>query len=400
MGLTAGAVPARVDAGIKAGLLDLLDHAAEHGGWSTARACRLLGLDPDRAVDWRARRSLERLADLPPGGGAVHGLLEVERTAIVDLFTGWGEIDRSHRKLAARGSRLELVHVAPSTIRRVLDAEGYVLQGPSPREPAVRAPWPDWIVWKPNSIWCYDFTHFTRAKSAAIAVMDVVSRRWLTTLVSAQESSTQVEVAFTDALLTEGLAERIDDRLLAQLRAGTVQPTDLDGPDADGVPVLIVMSDNGPQMRSHSTRQFMAACAIMQRFGRPEPRPTKPGSRACSGTSRPSGRTWRRSATPASSLWSSTACASSTTAFGCTPGSATSPPTTSTTAAARASAKPAATDCSPHAKPDRLPSTRKQGPLMIARRSWLGISSARCRKESDTPHTSKVSAARPPSSGR
>ena len=26
---------------------------------------------------------------------------------------------------------------------------------------------------------------------------------------------------------------------------------------------------NGPQMRSHSTKEFMAACAIMQRFGRP-----------------------------------------------------------------------------------------------------------------------------------
>ena len=269
MGLTAGAVPARVDAGVKAGLLDLLDHAAGHGGWSTARACRVLGLDPDRAADWRARRALDRLADAAPGGGAVHGLLEAERTAIVELFETWAGIDRSHRKLAARGSRLELVHVAPSTIRRVLHAEGYVLQGLSPREPAVRAPWPDWIVWKPNAIWCYDFTHFPRAKAAAVAVMDVVSRRWLSTLVSVEESSTQVEVAFTDALRAEGLADRIDARLLAQLRAGTVAPADLDGPDADGVPVLIVMSDNGPQMRSHSTREFMAACAIMQRFGRP-----------------------------------------------------------------------------------------------------------------------------------
>ena len=35
------------------------------------------------------------------------------------------------------------------------------------------------------------------------------------------------------------------------------------------MPVLIAMSDNGPQMRSHTTREFMAACAIMQRFGRP-----------------------------------------------------------------------------------------------------------------------------------
>ena len=33
--------------------------------------------------------------------------------------------------------------------------------------------------------------------------------------------------------------------------------------------MLVAMSDNGPQMGSHATRQFLAACAIMQRFGRP-----------------------------------------------------------------------------------------------------------------------------------
>ncbi len=86
----------------------------------------------------------------------------------------------------------------------------------------MRAPWPEWVAWKPNSIWCYDFTHFTRARRVAVAVMDVVSRRWLTTLVSAEETSTQVEVAFTDALRAEGLGSRLDARLLVQLRAGTV----------------------------------------------------------------------------------------------------------------------------------------------------------------------------------
>lgn len=268
MGLTAGAVPPRVDAGTKAGLLELIDHA-QRQGWSQSRSCGLLGLDPDRAAGWRERRTAGRLEDLPAGGGAVHGLLEHERTAIVALFEGWGEVDRSHRKLAARGSRLQLVHVAPSTVLRVLQAENLVLPGTPAREPVVRSPWPEWVVWKPNSIWCYDFTHFPRAKSAAIAVMDVVSRRWLTTLVSAEETSTQVEVAFLDALRTEGLQDRIDEQLLAKLRAGTITPADLDGPEADGVPVLIVMSDNGPQMRSHSTKEFMAACAIMQRFGRP-----------------------------------------------------------------------------------------------------------------------------------
>ena len=268
MGLTAGAVPPRVEAGIKAGLLTLIDHA-EGQGWSRSRSCRLLGLDPDRAAGWGQRRALDRLTDSPPGGGAVHGLLESERAAIVELFEGWAEVDRSHRKLAARGSRLELVHVAPSTVLRVLQAENLMLPGHPAREPLVRSPWPEWVVWKPNSIWCYDFTHFTHAKSAAIAVMDVVSRRWLTTLVSAEETSTQVEVAFLAALREEGLSDRIDQRLLAKLRAGTITAGDLDGPEADGVPVLIVMSDNGPQMRSHSTKEFMAACAIMQRFGRP-----------------------------------------------------------------------------------------------------------------------------------
>jgi len=268
LGLTAGPVPPRVDAPAKAGLLALVEHAVGRG-WSTAPACRLLGLDPDRAADWRQRAGLGRLGDALPGGGAVHGLLAGERAAIVELFEAWAGIDRSHRKLAARGSRLDLVHVSASTVRRVLTAEGLVLQGPVPREPAIRAPWPDWIEWKPGRVWCYDFTHFTRANRVAVAVLDVVSRRWLSTLVSAEETSSQIEAAFLAALDEEQLAERIDTRLLAALRAGTATAAELDGPDADGVPVLIAMSDNGPQMRSHTTREFMAACAIMQRFGRP-----------------------------------------------------------------------------------------------------------------------------------
>lgn len=39
------------------------------------------------------------------------------------------------------------------------------------------------------------------------------------------------------------------------------------GVDEDTRPVLLVVSDNGPQMASGSTRQFMALCAIDQHFG-------------------------------------------------------------------------------------------------------------------------------------
>lgn len=115
-------------------------------------------------------------------------------------------------------------------------------------------------------IWCDDFTHFTRANRVAVAVIDVVSRKWLATLVSAEETSTQVEACFLVALAETGLDELLDARLLEKLRTGATEVEDL---DHEQVPVLLAMSDSGPQMRSHTTREFMAACAIMQRFGRP-----------------------------------------------------------------------------------------------------------------------------------
>jgi len=66
-------------------------------------------------------------------------------------------------------------------VLRVLAAEGIALPGNPRRDPVPRAPWPDWLEWKPNRIWAYDFTHFTRAGRAAIAILDMVSRKWLTT---------------------------------------------------------------------------------------------------------------------------------------------------------------------------------------------------------------------------
>ena len=42
-------------------------------------------------------------------------------------------------------------------------------------------------------------------------VEDMVSRKWLATIVSAEETSTQVQLVFTDALEAEGLLEVPDD---------------------------------------------------------------------------------------------------------------------------------------------------------------------------------------------
>jgi putative transposase len=254
-----GRVPPRVDQATKAGLLALLEQATG-AGWTFRAACGVLELGEVRAFRWLGRRAAGELEDQAPGGSPMHGLLEEEVAEIVRLFEEWGEVDRSHRKLAHRGSYLERVWVSPASVRRVLEREGLRLP-PLPRPGrTIRKPFPDWVEYRPGSIWVFDTTHFTRAGVAATVIEDLVSRKWLAEIVSAEETSTQVQVVFTDALEREGLLE-----LVAARQDGLVDPT-VDDPAR---PVLLAMSDNGPQMTSGSTREFMALCAIHQHFGRP-----------------------------------------------------------------------------------------------------------------------------------
>jgi hypothetical protein len=69
-------------------------------------ACRVLDLPERRAYRWLDRRAGGRLDDKAPGGSPMHGLLPEEVAVILALFEEWGETDRSHRKLAHRGSYL------------------------------------------------------------------------------------------------------------------------------------------------------------------------------------------------------------------------------------------------------------------------------------------------------
>jgi transposase InsO family protein len=249
-----------VDAATKAALLGLIDDAVD-AGWTTRGACHTLELGEVRAHRWYARRARGRLADSSPGGSPMHAILPEEAAEILALFDEWGETDRSHRKLAHRGSYLGRIWVSPSTVRRVLHvADLHFRPLPRPGRSKKRA-FPDWVDYTPNSIWIYDTTHFTRAGMAVLIVEDLVSRKWITEIVSSEETSTQVELAFTAALEAEGILEAVD----ARHDDGLV---DLDLDD-EARPVLLAVSDNGPQMTSGSTREFMALCAIAQHFGRP-----------------------------------------------------------------------------------------------------------------------------------
>ncbi len=239
--------------------MELLD-AATDAGWSFAGACHELEVGERRAYRWMDRRDAGELADRAPGGSPLHGLLDDEVAEIVKLYHEWGEVDRSHRKLAHRGSYLERVWVSPSSVRRVLAAQGLHLYPPARPGSSIRQPFPEWVEYRPNQLWIYDTTHFPRARSALTVIEDLVSRKWIADILSSEETSTQVEIVFTDALVAEGLMT------LVEARADTAVDPSVDD---ERRPILLAVSDNGPQMTSGSTREFMALCAIAQHFGRP-----------------------------------------------------------------------------------------------------------------------------------
>ena len=241
-----------MSAEIKLELLGLIDRAVADG-WAHARACRVLDLADSRAHHWRQRlRDTGTLEDRDPGGGAVHCLLPSEERAILHLIEEWGPVDRSHRKLAYRGSYTGVVFVSPSTVLRVALKHQVQLPGepfrPRPPKPA----FPE-IAWEKNRIWIWDATHFTRAKRVAYAIVDVVTRYWIGYLLTSEQTPTQAQLLFARAL--EG------QRLLG--------PDGLP-PERDGEgPILVAWSDNGSEMTAIDTRQFMALMTIAQHHGRP-----------------------------------------------------------------------------------------------------------------------------------
>jgi transposase InsO family protein len=254
-------VPARVDGDVKEGLLKLVDDAVA-SGWAHTRACQLLGVDDVRAHRWRARlRDHGTLTDLAPGGNPVHRLLAWEEDAILALIEDWGPIDRSHRKLAHRGSYTGKVFVSPSSVLRVAAKHQVGLPGEPPRPPRPAPPLPA-VPWERNRIWIWDASHFQRAKRVAYAIIDVVTRYWIGYLLTVEMTSTQVQVLFHRALEDQGLLDAATGELLGP----DGRPLDRDD---DSGPILVAWSDNGPEMTSTDTREFMALMAITQHHGRP-----------------------------------------------------------------------------------------------------------------------------------
>ena len=161
-------------------------------------------------------------------------------------------MDRSHRKLAHRGSYTGSLFVSPSTLSRVALRHRVELPGEPVRPRPVLPAFPQ-VPWEKNRIWIWDASHFPRARRVAYAIVDVVTRYWIEYLLSVEQTSTQAQLLFARALENQGL-----------LGPDGVPPSG----EQDG-PILVAWSDNGAEMTATDTRQFMALMAIAQHHGRP-----------------------------------------------------------------------------------------------------------------------------------
>jgi putative transposase len=153
--------------------------------------------------------------------------------------------------------------VSPSTVLRVALKHRVSLPGEPVRARPLKPVFPE-IPWERNRIWIWDATHFTRAKRVAYAIVDVVTRYWIGYLLTSEQTSTQAQLLFAQALEDEGLLGP-DGLPLGVADHGVA----VAGDEADGLPVLIAWSDNGTEMTATDTRQFMAIMAITQHHGRP-----------------------------------------------------------------------------------------------------------------------------------
>jgi transposase InsO family protein len=109
------------------------------------------------------------------------------------------------------------------------------------------------------------YSQFERCTAGkyAYAIIDLVSRKWIATVLASEATGTQVRVLFTEALDAEGLLGGDLALRLADLDDQSVADDD------PTVPLLVAISDNGSEMKCRDTRKFMAVCSIVQHFGRP-----------------------------------------------------------------------------------------------------------------------------------
>jgi transposase InsO family protein len=236
---------------IKFHLLAAIDWALRQGS-TIERSCQILGLERSRYYRWKEDRPIDqiRIEDLrdhrpgPAPGAGVHRLLEVEKERIKQAAREDKYQDLHHRKLCHQIGRDNVAHISESSVYRVLKAEN--LMGPMAPVGKKRLR-PETEATRPNQLWGWDISYL-KVKDLfmyLIAIIDYYSRKIVGHELSYSQTVEDMKRVWDRALILEGLL------------------------DPFGQPMnLTARSDNGPQMKAKSIRQFFRDLGIVQEFTR------------------------------------------------------------------------------------------------------------------------------------
>ncbi len=270
LGLTAGPVPASAWTPPSRPAAARPDRARDQrGGMVKQRqTAAALGIEHVRLLRWQASCRGRRLQDARPGPDqAPHALAGARARG--DPQDRHGLEAQSIGRTAAAGAPRghggrPFYATSESTVLRVLTAEGV---RPCPERPPRERGAKRALAGVGRAGARGDLDLRLHALPGEQAVRGRGAGRGLAVLVGHRRLgrgvSTQVEVAFTRALVADGKEHLLDQDLLEHLAYGVVPDDD------ERVPVLLAVSDNGPQMTSRATAVFMAGARIAQHFGRP-----------------------------------------------------------------------------------------------------------------------------------
>lgn len=218
--------------------MKIVEDASRFPGISVQRACRMIQLGPNRYYRWRKQYSqhgMDGLVDRTSAPSVVaHKILPEEQEAILQAARAPKYVDLRHRKLAYQLQDDGVAFVSPTTVYRVLKAEGLVKSWHLPERNSAEG---EVKAVRPNEIWHTDITYIPVGRSHAyfISVLDGYSRYIVHHELCTSMRTQDVERVVAQALENAGISKK------------------------DEAPALI--SDNGVQL---TAKKFQA---LLQRFG-------------------------------------------------------------------------------------------------------------------------------------
>lgn len=238
--------------------MDIITYGKSRGV-SRQRVCELLQIDSRRVRRWHSRTVLE---DTRPGPDhAPHALLAEEREAIVSLAKDEEYADDSHRVLTARGIDSERIAVRPSSVYRVMRAEGLTTDRSGRASRTGRSRKPDRPeLTGPNQRWCWDISYLRTLVSGIYlylyVLLDEYSRKVVDYRISWHMTHKEGMELIETGLDKEGLTQ-------------------------EQIEVLSLYNDRGVQMKAKPFMRMIEDLGISQKFSRPRTPNDNPFIESC-----------------------------------------------------------------------------------------------------------------------